>query len=80
MIPRAYALGQVVPPLRGWSEAILLALAEPEVDCLFLTNGAAELRSVDSRGGCPYVSLGGAKFCGICYLLGFLLVGFIKES
>jgi hypothetical protein len=50
MIPKAYALGQVVPPLRGWSEAILLALAEPEVDSLFLTNGAAELRLAGQPG------------------------------
>ncbi len=30
-------------------------------------------------GGCPHVRLGRAKFSGICYLLGFLLVAFIKE-
>jgi hypothetical protein len=41
--------------------------------------GHTELRSADSRGGCPHVRLGRAKFSGICYLFGFLLVAFIKE-
>jgi len=38
-----------MPTLRGWIAADVGLLA-PEVDCLFLTDGAAEFRSVDSRG------------------------------
>jgi hypothetical protein len=45
LTPRA----KLCRPLRGWIAADV-GLIAPEVDCLFLTDGAAEFRSVDSRG------------------------------